>query len=76
MDKTLQALQGVTQLLVTANVAAPIVGATVMVIASIIRGLTGTGPSLQELADMIEAQTGKNDATIRAEIARLQAKLQ
>lgn len=72
--KTLEALELITQVFLQANVAVPIVSGTVMAIASIIRGVTGGGPSLAEIADMIEDQVGANDETIRAEIARLETK--
>lgn len=71
--KAITVLENVTQLLLAANVATPIIGGTIMSIAAIIKGVTGSGPSLKELADMLEAQIGKNDAVLRAEIARLES---
>jgi len=73
VNKTITVLEQVTQLLLTANVATPIISGTIMAIAAIIKGVTGSGPSLTELADMLEQQIGKNDAQLRAEIARLEA---
>lgn len=71
--KTLAALDAVTEILLEASVAAPIIGGTVMAIASIIKGVTGSGPSLSEIADALEAKLGRNDDSLRAEIARLRA---
>ena len=73
MNKTITVLEQITQLLITGNVAVPIISGVIMSIAAIIKGVTGTGPSLKEIADMLEKQVGQNDATIRAEIARLEA---
>lgn len=73
MNTTINVLGQITQLLLTANVATPIIGGTVMAIASIIKGITGSGPTLTEIADMLQQTLGANDAAIRAEIARLEA---
>lgn len=72
---TVQILESVTDLFIGANVAAPIIFALVGAIASIIRGVTGSGPSLAEIANILEQKLGQNDATIRAEIARMEAAL-
>ncbi len=73
MNQTLKFLELGTGILMQANVAAPIVGATIMAIASIVKGITGSGPSLPEIADMLEKKLGENDAAIRAEIARMES---
>ena len=70
---TIEVLKNIAALLQQASIAAPTISVTVMAIASIFKGLTGTGPPLLEIADMLEAQIGRTDATIRAEIARLEA---
>lgn len=73
MNKTLEILTQLTGVFVQANVAAPIISGSIMAIAAIIKGITGTGPTLLELADMLEQKLGANDANIRAEIARMEA---
>lgn len=73
MNTTINVLGQITQLLLTANVATPIIGGTIMAIASILKGITGSGPTLTEIADMLQQKLGANDAAIRAEIARLEA---
>jgi len=73
MHTVLDVLNSITVLLQQAGVASPMISATVLAIASIFKGLTGTGPSLREIADLLEAQLGHNDTTIRAEMARLEA---
>lgn len=72
--KTMQILTDITGMLVQVNVATPIISGTIMAIASIIKGVTGSGPTLGEIADMLETQIGRNETAIRAEIARLEAK--
>lgn len=74
--KAITVLENVTDLLLQANVAVPIISGTVMAIAAIVKGVTGSGPSLSEIADMLETKIGQNDTNIRAEIARLEAKQQ
>ena len=73
MNTTLKTLTDITAILQVANVAAPIISGTIIAIASIIRGVTGTGPTLSEIADMLEARLQRNDVLIRAEIARMDA---
>lgn len=73
MNKTLDVLTQLTGLFVQANVAAPIISGSIMAIAAIVKGVTGTGPTLTELADMLEQKLGANDLNIRAEIARMEA---
>lgn len=73
MSKTLTTLTMITEILAEANVATPIISGSVMAIAAIIKGLTGHGPSLTELADMLQQKLGRNDTNIRAEIARMEA---
>jgi hypothetical protein len=73
VNKTLEILTQLTGVFVQANVAAPIISGSIMAIAAIIKGITGTGPTLLELADMLEQKLGANDANIRAEIARMEA---
>ena len=74
MANTLSVLEQITGLLLASNVAIPIISGTVMAIASIIKGITGSGPSLAEIADVLEKQVGENNMDIRAEIARLETK--
>lgn len=69
--KTLEVLEGLTEILVQSNVAAPIIFGLVTVVANAIKGVTGSGPSLTEIADMLEAKIGQNDVNIRAEIERM-----
>jgi hypothetical protein len=71
MEKQLQILADITALLSGANVAVPLIFGVVSSISMIIKGVTGSGPTLVELADKMEAQLGANDANIKAEIARL-----
>lgn len=71
--KTLKALEDLTGILVSVNVAVPVIGTTILAIAGIIRAVTGRGPTLRQVADMLEEQIGKNDDTINAEIRRLRA---
>jgi len=69
-DKSLtSSLAGITQALLEANVAIPVVAAAIGAIVLIIRGLTGTGPSLAELPALIEAQVAKTGATVDANLA-------
>lgn len=75
MDNAIQALTLITQGLLTANVAVPIVFGAINSIAAIIRSATGNGPSLPELADLIDAQVASNDEAGKAEVARLRAQL-
>lgn len=75
MDKQLQILDQMLDLLLGTNAAVPIVLGAIAGISAIIRTITGTGPTLVELADRIEAKIARNDEAGRAEIARLRAKL-
>lgn len=67
------AIQTVVQYLVAANTALPVILDTVAGIAMLIRGATGSGPSVAERAEIIRAEVAKNDAYGKAEIARLEA---
>lgn len=73
MNKTLDILTQLTGVFAQANVAAPIISGSIMAIAAIVKGVTGSGPSLSEIADMLEQKLGKNDAAIRAEIERMKS---
>lgn len=73
MQDTLKFIELGTKILIAANVATPIIFGTISAIAAIIKGVTGSGPTLRELAGILEAQIGTTDRTIRAEIARLEA---
>lgn len=69
----IELLEAITRYLLTVNTAAPVIFGLVSTIALAFRGITGTAPSLAELADLIERNLDTNDARIRAEIARLRA---
>lgn len=75
MDKHLQILDSITELLLGTNAAVPIILGAVAGISAIIKALTGTGPSLLELADRIEAKIDRNNEFGLAEINRLRANL-
>jgi hypothetical protein len=75
MNKHIQILELVTTYLGQVNIAIPIIFGAVAGISGIIKGITGSGPSLAELANLIESQLGQNNAAIKAEIARLKAVL-
>lgn len=75
MNAHLQLLTQLTGILTQANVGIPIVFGAVAAVSAIIKGLTGTGPSLPQIADLIDAQLDQNDEKIRAEIARLKANI-
>jgi hypothetical protein len=72
-DKQLQALELLTGVLMQANGAIPLVFGAVSAIAAIVKGIAGNGPSLVELADLVDKQIAVNDAAGKAEIARLRA---
>lgn len=69
MEQHVRILEMVAQMLGQANVALPIIFGAVAGISGIIRGVTGTGPALSDLADIIESQLDQNDAKLRADIA-------
>lgn len=71
MDKHLKLITDLTALLSGANIAVPLIFGVVASVSTIIKGVTGTGPTLAELANAMDAQLGANDANIRAEIERL-----
>lgn len=73
MDQQLQALGLIAEILGKANVAVPIVFGVVSAIGAMLKGITGTGPSPTELADLIKAQIDANDVNGHAEIDRLKA---
>lgn len=73
--KHLELLATATELLTQANLAIPVIFGTVAAISAIIKGITGSGPSLLEIADLIESQLDTNDRQIQAEIDRMKAAL-
>lgn len=73
MDKVTEALTLIIQSMTQANIAVPIIFSAIAGISAIVKGFTGTGPTLTELADMIQAQIDQNDAFGKAEIDRLKA---
>lgn len=75
MDKALEALGLITKDMAAANIAVPIIFDAVVGIAAIIKAAKGTGPTLLELADLIQTQIDANDAFGQAEIDRLKAVL-
>lgn len=75
MDNLIQALTLITQGMLTANIAIPLVFGAISSIAAIVKGATGNGPSVTELADLIEQQVNANDAAGKAEIARLKEQI-
>lgn len=75
MDQQLQLLEQITKYLIGLNTATPVIFGVVNSIAMLFRGVTGTGPSILECADIIERNIDTNDTKIRTEIARLKAEL-
>lgn len=71
----IQVLQSITQYLVGVNAAIPVVFATINAVALLFKGITGSGPTLAELADLIESQIDQNDAALKADLARYRATL-
>lgn len=71
--KYIKAIEGITELLLSFNVAVPIVFSTVGAVVAIIRGVTGSGPTLSQIAELIKQKTERNDNNGRAEIDRLLA---
>ena len=67
--KVNESLAGITQVLLQANVAIPIVASAIGAIVLIIRGHMGKGPQLSELPALIEAQVAKTGATVDANLA-------
>lgn len=59
--------------LLKANVAIPVIFATVASIIAIVKAAGGSGPSLLDLADAIDAQIDENDANGKQIIADLRA---
>ena len=68
--KHIQILELATALLNAAGLATPIIFAGVAGINAIIKGLTGTGATLAELADTMESQLDMNDVELAADMAR------
>jgi hypothetical protein len=64
-------LTDLTETLINANTAIPLVVSTVVAIAAIIKGVTGSGPSGTELADMLEAKLRANASALDEDIARM-----
>lgn len=75
MKNHLALLTQLTGLLAQANVGVPIIFGAVAAVSSIIKGLTGSGPTLAQIADMLDEQLSQNDKHIREEIARLKGNL-
>lgn len=75
MNKHLQLLTQLTGILTQANLGVPIIFGAVSAVSAIVKGLTGTGPTLAQIADLIDAQLDQNDEAIRSEIARLKANI-
>lgn len=71
MEKQLEVLRVLVAYLSQAHIAIPMIVGTVSAVAAILRGMTGQGPSLNELANLIEEQVATNEARGRAEIERL-----
>jgi len=71
MNPTLEALALLTQVLTHANVAIPVVVGLITGIAATVRGMTGEGPSVAEIADMLEQQVAANATYGAAEVVRL-----
>lgn len=71
MTTQIQILEGITEYLLSLQVATPIIFGLVSMVAMAFKGITGSGPSLLECADIIERKVDVNDTGIRAEIARL-----
>ena len=72
-DKTLEGLDLITQALVSAGIASPIVIPFIFGLAYMIKGLSGGGISLTALANRMEASLDVNDAFGHAELERLRA---
>lgn len=62
-----------TGILTQANVAVPVIFGVIGTVVGAIKAITGSGPGLAEVADLIEAQLGSNDTHIKAEIERLKS---
>jgi len=75
MNEQLRLLEAITRYLAGLNTAAPVIFGAITMIASLFRGITGSGPTMLECADLIERSLDENDTKIRTEIARLRAEL-
>ena len=75
MSTHLSLLTTAIELLTQANLAIPVIFGTVAAISGIIKGVTGSGPTLVEIADLLAEQIDQNDTQIQSEIARLRALL-
>lgn len=73
MDTTNQILTQVTGLLLQFTTATPIVTGAIFAIASIIKGVTGHGPTLTECIAIVKVEVAKNQQFGEDEIARLDA---
>lgn len=62
--------------LLQANIAIPIIFATIVSIVNIVKAAGGSGPDLNQLADLIDAQIDLNDTDGKAIIADLRAQNQ
>jgi hypothetical protein len=71
--KYLSLVSTATQILTEANVAAPVVASSILMIVNAVKAVTGSGPSLAELIPVLRDAIGTTDAHLEAEIARLQA---
>jgi len=75
MQPHLKILTTITDFLVQANVGIPVLFGAVVAISAILKALTGTGPTLVDIANLIDKQLDQNDTAIRAEIDRLKQSL-
>ncbi len=64
IDKLNSSIEGITQLMLSANIAVPIIAGTIGAIVMIIKSHIGKGPSLPELANTLEAQIKKTGVTV------------
>ncbi len=73
VEGTNKILEDLTNLFLSANTAVPLVTATVVAVAAIIKGVTGSGPSGAELADLLEARLRETGQALDEDIARMRA---
>lgn len=72
-NKVNDAIVAVTQVLVSANTALPILLTTIDAVALLIQAATGSGPSVAERAEIIRANIQQARAFRDGELERLQA---
>lgn len=71
-NKFTLALGTITESMVQANVAIPIIFGTIGAIVALVQSVTGEeGLTLSERADLLESKLTQNDTQISAEVARL-----